>query len=38
MGTDWRGIRTAEAPGVQAHPTAKGRGAAKEVDTYLHLE
>jgi hypothetical protein len=38
MGTGWRGIRTAEARAVQTHPTAKGRGAAEEVDIYFHLE
>ena len=38
MGTGWRGIRTAEARAVQTHPTAKGRRAAEEVDTYFHFE
>ena len=37
MGTGWRGIRTAEARAVQTRPTAKGRGAAEEVDTYFYL-
>jgi hypothetical protein len=38
VGTGWGGIRTAEAPGVQTHPTTKGRGATEEIDTYFHPE
>jgi hypothetical protein len=38
MGAGWRGIRTAEAQGVQTYPTTKGGGAAEEIDTYFHTD
>jgi hypothetical protein len=38
MGTGRRGIRTAEASGVQTYPPTKGRGATEEIDSYERFE